>query len=269
MRFKFQSTHPARGATGGRILRPPSGVISIHAPREGCDQTFMSLPLETREFQSTHPARGATIRHRHVGYLAQISIHAPREGCDGGTNLTATIGGDFNPRTPRGVRPAPIPSAMVNWLFQSTHPARGATGLEALRNRWPGDFNPRTPRGVRRGRCRGGKGLCNFNPRTPRGVRRGNAGSGTPPAMYFNPRTPRGVRPSPWRRWPIAVKFQSTHPARGATVFRSLFLKSPAYFNPRTPRGVRLGRAPQGRIHILISIHAPREGCDGNPSAVP
>ena len=34
-------------------------IISIHAPREGCDQTAGAGKLTT-EFQSTHPVRGAT-----------------------------------------------------------------------------------------------------------------------------------------------------------------------------------------------------------------
>ena len=78
----FQSTHPARGATAHkrdharRILyfnprtprgvrltlptaRAPQNTISIHAPREGCDQDI-------------HPL----LRDMY------ISIHAPREGCD-------------------------------------------------------------------------------------------------------------------------------------------------------------------------------------------
>ena len=56
---------------------------------------------------------------------------------------------------------------------------------------------------------------------------------------YFNPRTPRGVRP-PWRTMSSTIlQFQSTHPARGATIGIILY------------------------GHILgISIHAPREGCD-------
>ena len=79
---RFQSTHPARGATAHkrdharRILyfnprtprgvrltlptaRAPQNTISIHAPREGCDQDI-------------HPL----LRDMY------ISIHAPREGCD-------------------------------------------------------------------------------------------------------------------------------------------------------------------------------------------
>ena len=56
----FQSTHPVRGAThtGSDAVR--GFQISIHAPREGCDEL-------------------------HAGAVAVnvcISIHAPREGCD-------------------------------------------------------------------------------------------------------------------------------------------------------------------------------------------
>ena len=58
--YQFQSTHPVRGATCRSMSRASVSVISIHAPREGCDI------LESRGvgnhvgFQSTHPVRGAT-----------------------------------------------------------------------------------------------------------------------------------------------------------------------------------------------------------------
>ena len=57
--YVFQSTHPVRGATrpAAPILR--AGLISIHAPREGCD-----------------------LRPRFKFLGGGISIHAPREGCD-------------------------------------------------------------------------------------------------------------------------------------------------------------------------------------------
>ena len=41
-----------------RVHRP--GQISIHAPREGCDERLYLLNAMTMRFQSTHPARGAT-----------------------------------------------------------------------------------------------------------------------------------------------------------------------------------------------------------------
>ena len=101
------------------------------------------------QFQSTHPARGATLRRRPVLPSQAISIHAPREGCDLAYLFSRWPPGNFNPRTPRGVRlSAPMSTALL------CH------------------FNPRTPRGVRRG-CPSSGTHCTryFNPRTPRGVR--------------------------------------------------------------------------------------------------
>ena len=74
---EFQSTHPVRGATvcGGR--QQHADGISIHAPREGCDQS----------------------RHQFIGGDF-ISIHAPREGCDSRPCTSRRTGPYFNPRTP-------------------------------------------------------------------------------------------------------------------------------------------------------------------------
>ena len=55
----FQSTLPARGATGGGVL-------------------LVSLEI----FQSTLPARGATWMVNFVRHNLCISIHAPRTGSD-------------------------------------------------------------------------------------------------------------------------------------------------------------------------------------------
>ena len=80
--------------------------ISIHAPREGSDE-----------------ARGLFRR------MFEISIHAPREGSDRGTvwrYLTKLK--DFNPRSPRGERPYVTSFLPGQKAFQSTLPARGATG---------------------------------------------------------------------------------------------------------------------------------------------
>ena len=59
----------------------------------------------------------------------------------------------------------------------------------------------------------------------------------------FNPRTPRGVRLFPLLYFQTQLKFQSTHPARGATTYPRNTPFSKRDFNPRTPRGVR----PDGR----------------------
>ena len=58
-------------------------------------------------------------------------------------------------------------------------------------------------------------------------------------------------------------KFQSTHPARGATGQIYCHSAEHIYFNPRTPRGVRREDVDNCPTNTKISIHAPREGCDG------
>ena len=101
----FQSTHPARGATNV-IIEQEQGLLT---------------------FQSTHPARGATGAVTHRMGVAEISIHAPREGCDAARWTASGPAGDFNPRTPRGVRRPAAWFKIGTGPFQSTHPARGAT----------------------------------------------------------------------------------------------------------------------------------------------
>ncbi len=57
--FQFQFTHPGRGATKESPFLSLERLVSIHAPREGCD------------------ALGIKFYSR-----SEVSIHAPREGCD-------------------------------------------------------------------------------------------------------------------------------------------------------------------------------------------
>ena len=127
-------------------------------------------------------------------------------------------------------------------LFQSTRPARGATSSHLCTYCSIFHFNPRAPRGARP--TVGGRKpvrASHFNPRAPRGARRRPAL--IPLVMsYFNPRAPRGARPAGSAirqshlnfnpRAPRGARqtehryltrrhevFQSTRPARGATVF--------------------------------------------------
>ena len=105
--YKFQSTLPARGATTWRCwLRQPT-PISIHAPRTGSDHQAL---------QSCNK-------------LPTISIHAPRTGSDQSDAVRLLL--------------QPL-------QFQSTLPARGAT--ERGSGDWQDDhqdFNPRSPHGER------------------------------------------------------------------------------------------------------------------------
>ena len=125
-------------------------IISIHAPREGCDPqprifrhgpasfqsthpvrgaTFYWDAKSTEEiiFQSTHPVRGATDVTDAELLDALISIHAPREGCDLIREMVRRTSVSFQSTHPvRGATSSNLiaPNAQA---FQSTHPVRGAT----------------------------------------------------------------------------------------------------------------------------------------------
>ena len=125
-------------------------LISIHAPREGCDDV---------------------VHHVHdEGQL--ISIHAPREGCD--SSFPSTL--------------------FMLRIFQSTHPARGATAQRSPR-KWPRPY---------------------FNPRTPRGVRRPHKVYINGSIQFQSTHPARGATPAIGGNSGLLI-FQSTHPARGAT----------------------------------------------------
>ena len=124
-------------------------IISIHAPRAGCDRAGCA-PL--------------TVAHL-------ISIHAPRAGCDAQRYFPKSTRTYFNPRTPCGVRHRGAVGRKAKSEFQSTHPVRGATAQQTCGNIIISDFNPRTPCGVRRALLQLIDISKDFNPRTPCGVR--------------------------------------------------------------------------------------------------
>ena len=176
-----------------------ASVISIHAPREGCDRWRTGSKEEQAYFNPRTPRGvrpgGGCGAHQDGG----ISIHAPREGCDD-QNLNGSSQCQISIHAPR----------------------EGCDVITKFRRSLERDFNPRTPRGVRREVLDNGV------------VVHGN----------FNPRTPRGVRPRRKGLHWITDRFQSTHPARGATAGSWPTTSPNANFNPRTPRGVRRHRRP-------------------------
>ena len=103
----------------------------------------------------------------------------------------------------------------------------------------------------------------NFNPRTPHGVRplqitpKGNQRK----ISIHAPHTGCDLREKMFRYTPI--KFQSTHPTRGATTLYSvrLFTQYPFQSTHPTRGATCINARPHGRY--LISIHAPHTGCDG------
>ena len=76
-------------------------VISIHAPREGCD-LLVKWVVPTIRLISIHAPREGCDKRLVLILLSPgvISIHAPREGCDSIAMWSARHGTYFNPRTP-------------------------------------------------------------------------------------------------------------------------------------------------------------------------
>ena len=148
----LQSTPPARGATtnnryaygntsisihapreGGDHTEPDTAhirFISIHAPREGGDVAWSEKVKDRETFQSTPPARGATMIVRRLTPLECISIHAPREGGDSIIpNQRNFINISIHAPREGGDQGSTIHYPCAK-LFQSTPPARGATGTQ-------------------------------------------------------------------------------------------------------------------------------------------
>ena len=108
-------------------------------------------------------------------------------------------------------------------VFQSTLPARGAT-YRVADERYSEEISIHAPRT--------GSDCAGRNGRTEQ--------------QDFNPRSPHGERPGPHSTNKNAISFQSTLPARGATVV----VKVPI-------------------CRAAISIHAPRTGSDEHDLSVP
>ena len=171
---------------------------------------------------------------------------------------------DFNPRTPRGVRRLKsYLSLALDGEFQSTHPARGATYVGALQG-IAGQFQSTHPA---RGATSEALQKCwsvVISIHAPREGCDGRQDRIKTSRNYFNPRTPRGVRLRSGFFGLNTEQFQSTHPARGATVRPdiSIFTRRLYNFNPRTPRGVRQQTLPKSRefawLNLLICTRGRR-----------
>ena len=173
--------------------------------------------------------------------LDEVSIHAPREGCD----VNA-------PHSP-----------ILELSFQFTHPGRGATythnGLTVSLS-----VSIHAPREG----CDANDMVCSpthtsFNSRTPGGVRH-RLERFLPAGYAFQFTHPgRGATNVASAFDGAGAEFQFTHPGRGATGLYFLYRQNEQSFNSRTPGGVRpQSGSPTAPVGV-VSIHAPREGCDG------
>ena len=145
----FQSTHPLRDATRCKDTYSNNSLISIHAPLTGCDWVYLQ---ESR-------------------LLFNISIHAPLTGCDQTADESRQLDGNFNPRTPYGMRrDSQSISARYSW-FQSTHPLRDATATALLLYRYLIISIHAPLTGCDWSKLFAASHRFYFNPRTPYGMR--------------------------------------------------------------------------------------------------
>ena len=146
----FQFTHPGRGATDVPSDDDVDFPVSIHAPREGCDAYPKDERYHTHTFQFTHPGRGATYKRSPTSEEHLVSIHAPREGCDCSRSVLTASEVSVSIHAPReGCDTGVVPSELFGTEFQFTHPGRGATEADRLKQLIQRSFNSRTPGGVR------------------------------------------------------------------------------------------------------------------------
>ena len=100
--YKFQFTHPGKGATVHYFLLPNDLYVSIHAPWEGCDLAFLlckslcfcfnsrtlgrvrrnsrHIHLSSLMFQFTHPGKGATFFRRPKNHFPRFQFTHPGKG---------------------------------------------------------------------------------------------------------------------------------------------------------------------------------------------
>ena len=256
----FQSTLPARGATErSKNANWLASAFQSTLPARGA--TFLpSFYPFLLEFQSTLPARGATDTLLADADVEEISIHAPRTGSDAKRHLFPSCREPISihaPRTGSDERPACTRKSGAYFNPRSPHgERRHSVHRQAGKQQ---DFNPRSPHGERLDPLTNVAISCDFNPRSPHGERR----------IFVQ------IQRSFWT-------FQSTLPARGATLtkFAALFrrrisihaprtgsdwsgrdgLPAGEDFNPRSPHGERLASTTYARRSKRFQSTLPARG---------
>ena len=147
---EFQSTLPARGATNIRGNWLALVGISIHAPRTGSDSTRVGRKEKHKDFnpRSPHGERPVGLpcplayryfnprsphgERRSAAVYDAVQPHFNPRSPHGERPHSPTVGmrrENFNPRSPHGERRNAMKYLHELKEFQSTLPARGATGV--------------------------------------------------------------------------------------------------------------------------------------------
>ncbi len=123
----FQSTLPVGGATPIVCPFRQRVVISIHAPREGSDESLHRSSHPHPDFNprspwGERPEKNSVKRRKQL-----ISIHAPRGGSDCFADTDAESFREFQSTLPVGGATHILNLVMLSYVFQSTLPVGGAT----------------------------------------------------------------------------------------------------------------------------------------------
>ena len=239
-RQQFQSTLPARGATRTATHKRRRERFQSTLPARGATLVLLTLD-KRRKFQSTLPARGATTDGDAQAPPRKISIHAPRTGSDKPEKPpAATSRRNFNPRSPHGERqkcPFCIRPLLYYFNPRSPHGERHKASINSRLSELISIHAPRTGSDVVSRYSRRRRLTISIHaPRT--GSDRWQVGLHVRQG-YFNPRSPHGERQSLIFAEPVVLAFQSTLPARGATVEVLCRSRRFQHFNPRSPHGER------------------------------
>ena len=212
--------------------------------------------------------------------MVVVSIHAPRAEGDGEHDDPVGRSDGFNPRPPRGGRPAPACQRSPCGCSFNPRPPRGGRPDRAASLKLCQDVSIHAPRaeGDASGSWPGGT-TRGFNPRPPRGGRRPGRGDVRGADLFQSTPPARRATPAPFprsERAPVSIhapraegdtvhrvagqrdqRFQSTPPARRATAVA-----------PRLPPSRLFQSTPPARRATFIgcsagwtstvSIHAPR-----------
>ena len=148
--YQFQFTHPGRGATRISKRSHPFNVVSIHAPREGCDSVIMSSSDNSEGFNSRTPG-GVRLPRTILQVLFLVfQFTHPGRGATGFTKRTGKGISRFNSRTPGGVRLTCFQCLMQGRIcFNSRTPGGVRLPSAELTTNHSRGFNSRTPGGVR------------------------------------------------------------------------------------------------------------------------
>ena len=148
-----------------------------------------------------------------------ISIHAPRTGSDTTAAYTASTAliSIHAPRTGSDVHRTS--QTVAHSAFQSTLPARGATSTVSDTAHASTHFNPRSPHGERRKTTLPVDSANDFNPRSPHGERHLSIPVFPTWRLFQSTLPARGATVSEAANISPHGAFQSTLPARGATTW--------------------------------------------------